>query len=75
MRAFNRIAVELPLCVRDIREMTVLRKRDLGCRLILKYKMLIAYFFFQDNDLYIRKCLLRFIYVKLTHSRAYQKSI
>lgn len=47
MRAFNRIAVELPLCVRDIREMTVLRKRDLGCRLILKYKMLIAYFFFK----------------------------
>lgn len=49
MRAFNRIAIELPLCVRNIREMPVFEKsvsRDLGCRLILKYKMFDSIFFF-----------------------------
>lgn len=65
MRAFNRIAIELPLCVRNIREMRrVFEKsvsRDLGCRLILKYKMFDSIFFFFK----IRR-FEKFVYTKMS---------
>lgn len=48
--------------------------RDLGCRLILKYKMLIAYFFFEIWKICIYENVYWDLFVKLTHSRACQKS-
>lgn len=76
--------VELPLCAHRarniIREMPVLKRtcRDLGCRLILKCKILtfdgIFFFFSRFEKFVYTKMSIEAYLFKLTHSRIYQKS-